>query len=485
MATTSKSRSSSKSHSTSSASSARSRAMAEILKQAQSGSQTTGRFLVLLGEDVRDDAPNFFKKALGMRAVSTADARSGGVLTEEQLSRADAVFFDELGVAVVPGNQSQQLSSLRMTGSERDPIVMMEPERFVYTASSQPPDLRDGAELLDDAAAGVSLEYLRGYQDGVNHLVNSVLPSREMQEMQSLRGSARAADEAKFTWGLLSTNVNNSSYSGLGVRVAVLDTGIDFHLDDDGEAVYHLDFQGRQITHKSFIPDETASDGDGHGTHCIGTACGPADSSIQPRYGVAYGAEIFAGKVLTNKGWGIDEWMIAGINWAIKNDCQIVSMSIAGEAGGTYSKVFEQVARRALNRGVLIVAAAGNDSRRNTGILRPVSHPANCPSIMAVGGVDSQLQMYNRSNRGVNTDGGRVDIVGPGVDVHSSYPMPKRYERLSGTSMATPHVAGIAALLAEANQGARGQALWNLLVQTSKPLDLPEADVGAGLVQAP
>lgn len=488
MATSSRSKSSSKSQSTSSTSSARSRAMAEILKQAQAGSQTTGRFLVLLGEDVRGDAPDFFKKALGMRAVSTSEAREGGVLSDEQLNRADAVVFDELGVAVVSGNQPQlqQISSLRTTGSERSPIALMEPERFVYAASSLRPRLRrEGEPKSDLNESRVSLEYLRGYQDGVNHLIDSVLPYEGARDMPVQREVAEAADESRFTWGLAATNVNNSTFSGLGIRVAVLDTGIDFQVNEDGETIYHLDYQGRQIVHNSFVPDESASDGDGHGTHCIGTACGPADQTIHPRYGIAHEAEIFAGKVLTNKGWGIDEWMLAGINWAIRNNCQIISMSIAGEPGGTYSQVFEAAARRALSRGALIVAAVGNDSRRDAGILRPVTHPANCPSIMAVGGIDSQFRMYNRSNQGLNTDEGKVDIVGPAVDIYSSYPMPKRYERLSGTSMATPHVAGIAALLAEANQGARGQALWNLLVQTAKALDLPESDVGAGLVQAP
>jgi subtilisin family serine protease len=462
--------------------------MAEVLKQAQSGSQTTGRFLVLLGEDVREDAPAFFQAALGMSAVSTAGAHDDGGLTEEQLNRADAVVFDELGVAVVSGTQPQlqQLSALRGTSSERSPILLVEPERFVYTAGTPRLHLRSDEESKSDAPpSGLSPEYLRGYQDGVNHLVDSVLTSKAPHDMPTQREAARTADEERFTWGLLATNVNNSSFSGMGIRVAVLDTGIDYHVGEEDEAIYHLDLQGRQITPMSFVPEVTASDGNGHGTHCIGTACGPSDQSTHPRYGIAHEAEIFAGKVLTNKGWGIDEWMIAGINWAIKNTCHVVSMSIAGDPGGTYSQVFEAVAGRALNKGVLIVAAAGNDSRRSSGIFRPVSHPANCPSIMAVGGIDSQLQMYNRSNRGLNTDGGRVDITGPAVDIYSSYPMPKRYERLSGTSMATPHVAGIAALLAEANQGVRGQALWNLLVQTAKPLALPDSDVGAGLVQAP
>ena len=147
------------------------------------------------------------------------------------------------------------------------------------------------------------------------------------------------------------------------------------------------------------------------------------------------------------------------------------------------SRVFESVGKRALDNGSLIIAAAGNDSSR-PGNVEPVSHPANCPSIMAVAALDSQLQAAWFSNGGRNPDGGHVDIAGPGVNVDSSYPMPTRYKSLSGTSMATPHVAGIAALYAEAS-GSRGQALWNLLIQNAQRLSLPSVDVGIGLVQAP
>jgi subtilisin family serine protease len=90
------------------------------------------------------------------------------------------------------------------------------------------------------------------------------------------------------------------------------------------------------------------------------------------------------------------------------------------------------------------------------------------------------------SNGGTGgVEGGQVDIAGPGVAVDSSWPRPQLRRTISGTSMATPHVAGIAALLLEANRGIRGQALWNELVKTARRLQLPSRDVGAGLVQAP
>ena len=134
--------------------------------------------------------------------------------------------------------------------------------------------------------------------------------------------------------------------------------------------------------------------------------------------------------------------------------------------------MFERVARRAQEQGTLIIAAAGNESQR-PGIINPVGHPANCPSIMAVAAMDVQGAIARFSNRGINPDGGQVDIAGPGVDVHSSWPMPTRYRRISGTSMATPHVAGIAALYAEADPTARGAALGRALTGGALRLELP------------
>jgi subtilisin family serine protease len=281
--------------------------------------------------------------------------------------------------------------------------------------------------------------------------------------------------ESETTWGVQATKVITSRFSGRGIKVAVLDTGFD---------LTHPDFIGRKLISKSFIENQEVQDAHGHGTHCIGTACGPLSPPIFPRYGVAYDAEIYVGKVLSNEGSGSDRQILAGITWAIANGCQVVSMSLGAATvlGQQYSKIFEAVGRRALRSGTLIIAAAGNESSRPDNIA-PVSHPANCPSIMAVAALDSQLQVAYFSCGGLESNGGHVDIAGPGVDVYSTWPMETRYNTISGTSMATPHVAGIAALYAEAT-GATGQALWTLLTQNAQRLPLSSVDVGIGFVQA-
>jgi subtilisin family serine protease len=208
---------------------------------------------------------------------------------------------------------------------------------------------------------------------------------------------------------------------------------------------------------------------------------------ILPRYGLAPDVELFVGKVLNNNGGGQDGAVLMGMNWAIENKCRIVSMSLGTivSADKPYNPVFEASAQRALQSGTLIVAAAGNNSDRASGVISPVTHPANCPSIMAVSALDSSLKVANFANGGLNSKGGQIDVIGPGVKIYSSWLMPTRYRAISGTSMATPHVAAVAALIAEANPTMSGQSLWARIVQTAKRLPLPASDVGAGLVQAP
>jgi subtilisin family serine protease len=278
---------------------------------------------------------------------------------------------------------------------------------------------------------------------------------------------------AQVTWGLEATGVTRSKFSGKGVGLSMLDSGL-----DGG----HPDFTSRKVVGKSFVSGGTWKDGHGHGTHCIGTACGPKDPVSPPRYGIAHECNIFVGKVVDDNGQGSDSTILSGVNWAILNKCAIVSMSlgIPVEPGQRPSKIFETVAQRALAADVLMIAAAGNESRRDLGNhLRPVCHPANCRSILAVGAVDPQLQVAFFSNRG------SVDLAGPGVDVHSSFSAPNHYRIMSGTSVAVPFVAGIAALYAEANPTTRGRGLWEVLVKAASPLNLPPEDIGAGLVQAP
>jgi len=442
---------------------------------------TTGRYLVLFAEDATRAGVKALSEATGFTVASaTAEAK--------EIEGEDAIVFDKLGVAVVNA-PPEQIEEAGISAAGAEAIVAVEPERIVHAieatlSAPAPPYIGNGTlvpplQLPPPSVAmpvgGHSADYLQGYRDAVLHLTT---PPEAISAGAGLAPAAAFVDESQATWGMQATKAVNSCRSGRGIRVAVLDTGFDQN---------HPDFSGRTIKSQSFVPGQAVQDLHGHGTHCIGTAMGPKCTTTASRYGVAYEAEIYAGKVLSNAGSGTDSQILAGINWAVANRCAVISMSLGARTlvGQPFSLIFETVALRAAQAGSLIVAAAGNDSRRPS-IISPVSHPANCPSIMAVAALDAGTAIASFSNRGINPLGGQVDVAGPGVDVFSSWPMPTRYRRLSGTSMATPHAAGVAALLAEANSTARGAALGRLLTSTARRLvSLPSADVGAGLVQAP
>jgi subtilisin len=285
-------------------------------------------------------------------------------------------------------------------------------------------------------------------------------------------------DTGERTWGVAAVGAAESPFSGKGIRIAILDTGID---------AGHPDFEGRTVVAKSFVPGLGAEDVRGHGTHCAGTAAGRRAEGNRPRYGVAPDAEIYVGKVLDDSGNGAETDILAGMAWAIEEKCQVVSMSLgrAVQPGEGPSLAYERLGRLALEQGSLVVAAAGNNSSRQFGYIAPVTAPANAPSIMAVAAIDPEVAVADFSSGGLNPEGGAVDVAGPGVNVFSCYPRPEMYRSFSGTSMACPHVAGVAALWAESDPGLRGRRLLDQLKTSALPLEAEARDVGAGLAQAP
>lgn len=432
--------------------------------------ETTGRYLVLLRTDAMQTGLQAIADMTGQQVARASDFADRAV-PPEILSGTTPIVFDDLAVAVmdVPPDG---LQTLRAMNAADHAIIAIEPERFVYALEEDDPSIP-----ISPTITQLQAEYLRGYRDAVNHISERILGPGGTTSPTAGGTPLQVWDESELTWGLQATRVAMSQYTGKGVRIAINDTGFDLG---------HPDFAGRVIVSQSFVNGQAAQDGHGHGTHCTGTACGPRRPGQLPRYGVADEAEIYIGKVLSNTGGGTDSSILAGIQWAINNSCAIISMSLGAKTapGQTFSLIFENVAKRALAAGTLIIAAAGNDSQRPAQVW-PVSHPANCPSILSVAALDNQFQVASFSNGGLNPQGGQVDIAGPGVAVRSSWPMPVRYRTINGTSMATPHVAGIAALLAEANPAVRGGPLGWLLMQSARRLILPSRDVGAGFVQAP
>ncbi len=446
------------------------------------------KYIVVLESGATSADLDLVERAIAQPLVSSAELGSD-LQASEVYARGQGIYFKNLNVAVV-----DDIDTLRAARAIRgsSPVIHVERERLFYAISgaavAPPPNRKqmresgvgtraDGRLLVEVAALRQNLLAMQQHLDGLDALLRE-LPDEDPSGLD--RSGA-------LSWGLRAVNwAQAGKYTGKGARVAVLDTGI-----DPG----HPSFAGRPLIGKSFVTDAWDADRNGHGTHCAGTiAGGRTQDTAATAFGVAPGAELYIGRVLSDAGSGATSGIIDAIDWALEKQCRVISMSLgsAVEIGEAPSMVFERVGERALAQGCLLVAAAGNESRRPQSPPRPVGSPANAQSVMAVGAVDERRRVASFSNGGINAgDGGSIDIVAPGVavlSVRSSLGGPGSglYTDKSGTSMATPHVAGIAALLVEQNPSLSGAGLWQAVVGGALAMpELPFRDVGAGLAQCP
>ena len=393
--------------------------------------QTTGRFLVTFDEDA-SSADRF---AIMADIVAHRASAEKMVLTDlDGLARArgsdsNKIRFagiDRFGFAVMDAPKTVAPMAMLEAIAKRDGIVSARPEYYVY-----------------------AFDYVE--------------------------------DTVEATWGLHATGADQSPYTGLGIKVAVLDPGIQS---------LHLDFKERDIQVRSFVSGEDHVDVRGHGTHCAGTIAGPRlreRSHAGVGYGCAPDVSLFVGKVMNGSGVGVEAEIFAGIDWALDQRCEIVSMSFgrAVQPGTGPDPVYERLGSQALDEGCLLIAAAGNDSHRSTDFVAPVGIPGNSQSILAVGAIDMDMSIAGFSNGGINVGASGIDLVAPGVRVLSSHSLHVPYQMMSGTSMACPHVAGVAALWAESDSRYRGRELRRVLHDNARALPGSAGDFGAGLVQAP
>jgi subtilisin family serine protease len=335
--------------------------------------------------------------------------------------------------------------------------------------------------------------------------VVAVAPAMPIALIQPISVQAAGAPQANIAWGVQAVKADTSPFTGEGVTVAVLDTGIDEQ---------HVAFTGVDLKRENFT-NESIQDLNGHGTHCAGTIFGRDVDGM--RIGIARGVKkALIGKVLGTRGGSSDQ-IATAIHWAIENGANVISMSLGLDFPGYVSRLvnaglpIELATSRALdgyrlnvqlfdrvvalvktlssfsNRAVTIVAAAGNESRtdENPDFTIGVSPPAVSEGVISVAALGRDAQGFMIapfSNRGAN-------VSGPGVEIPSAKPK-GGIQLMSGTSMATPHVAGVAALWAEKVASIGQQMnLTTRLVASADTQQLAQPfspfDVGAGLVQAP
>lgn len=358
------------------------------------------------------------------------------------------------------------------------------PEPQVETATLSPRDVRDAAR--DPAVAAIA----------------PVMPT------SLIRPFAAEAQAGTTAWGISAVKADESPFAGAGVTVAVLDTGVEAaHPAFAGVTVVEADFSG-----------SGNGDRQGHGTHCAGTILGREVEGT--RIGVATGAtSLLAGKVLTDDGSGDSDMIFRGIQWALQQNADVISMSLGFDFPGMVQRLVGQSwpadlatslaleayrgnlrmfdalmemveARAAFGQGTVLVAAAGNESRREVdpNYEIAVSIPAAAQGIVAVGALaagTSGLTIAPFSNT-------FPQVSAPGVAVMSAA-LGGGLRALSGTSMATPHVAGVTALWWEAMRAApvnpNAAAVTARLLASARTGGFADgtdpADRGLGIVTAP
>jgi hypothetical protein len=271
-------------------------------------------------------------------------------------------------------------------------------------------------------------------------------------------------------WNVNAINAPESwaaGYDGDGVVVAVIDTGVTWNhpdlstqiwvnmdevagngIDDDRNG-YIDDIRGWDFVARDADP----SDGNGHGTHVAGIIAADADG--QGATGVAPGAKIMPVRVLGNDGSGSDANVAAGIRYAANNGADIINLSL----GGAYSNSILSAIQYAQQRNVLVVVAAGNESASTPSY--PARYSATLANVVSVGAHSSSNSLASFSNRVGTSNAVQVDA--PGVNIVSSMPN-GRTALMSGTSMAAPHVAGLAALALSANSNLSASQLRSIIV---------------------
>ncbi|MFD4318271.1 S8 family serine peptidase [Streptomyces sp. NPDC058548] len=277
-----------------------------------------------------------------------------------------------------------------------------------------------------------------------------------------------------------------SGYDGTGVKIAVLDTGVD---------KTHDDLSSQVVGEKNFSASPDAVDRVGHGTHVASIAAGTGAKSGGRFKGVAPGAKVISGKVLDDNGFGDDSAVLAGMEWAAAEGADVVNLSLGGPDSPGVDPLEAAVDRLSAEKGILFAIAAGNEGERGGST---IGSPGSADAALTVGAVDKDDRLAAFSSTGPRVGDGAVkpDVTAPGVAIAAAaaagseidtrpgtpHPAPG-YLQIDGTSMATPHVAGAAAILKQRHPDWKATELKGALTASAKGGDHTAFQQGSGRVQ--
>jgi thermitase len=294
-----------------------------------------------------------------------------------------------------------------------------------------------GDELRAVARYRANPNVLYAEVDGIVRATAGFTPNDPMLPDQW--GLARV--EATLAWGV--------THGSSEIRIAILDTGIDAE---------HGDIRPKVVAARNFTRSRTVSDRHGHGTHVAGIAAAVTNNA-RGIAGLGFNSVLMNGKVLGDDGGGQWSWVASGIIWAADNGARVINMSLGATS---HSAAVEDAVNYAWGRGVVLVAAAGNDNSS------ALFYPAAYANVIAVAATDRNDARATFSNFGA-----WVDVAAPGVDILSTFPRLRRTDRyslMSGTSMSSPFVAGLAGLVWTTTWGTSNTAVRDQIQATVDPI---------------
>ncbi|MFC0054354.1 S8 family peptidase [Streptomyces actinomycinicus] len=423
-----------------------------------------GRIVGLQRAEGREHIPVQVRKAAGHTLVIPADAArlvASGTLDQRlfditELNKAATRKAQKNGLKVIVGYRGAATAAkadVRDAGTLRRSLKALNADA-VQTPVKDTAGLWDAVTNGDRTASGIAHVWL----DGV-----------------------RKASLDKSVPQIGAPTAWKAGYTGKGVKVAVLDTGVD---------TSHPDLKSQVTESKNFTTATDAKDHFGHGTHVASIVAGTGAKSGGKYKGVAPDAEILNGKVLDDTGSGDDSGILAGMEWAVSQGASVINLSLGGYDTPEIDPLEAEVNKLSAEKGVLFAIAAGNDGPQSIG------SPGSADAALTVGAVDKKDVLADFSSTGPRVGDGAIkpDVTAPGVDITAAAAKgsvideevgekPEGYLTISGTSMATPHVAGAAAILKQEHPDWGYSELKGALTGSAKGGKYTPFEQGSGRIQ--